>query len=137
MEREIEEIFNDCVQIRNSILKVQDKTSIFKDFPFGCCRDSSLLIGLFLTEKGFENINYCRTAFDNDLESHTWLEYKNYIIDITANQFGDKYEKVIVKPNLKRNKIYGKSKSEPFSLEIAGMDLLRILEDYRLIKDNI
>lgn len=137
MESEIEEIFNYCVQIRNSILKVQNETSIFQNFPFGCCRDSSLLIGYFLTEIRIENISYCRGVFNNDTNSHAWLEYKNYIIDITANQFGNLYRDVIVMPDKIRFKIHKKSHSEAYSLGIAGMDAIRILNDYELIKKNL
>ncbi len=75
MEKEINDVLNYCLKIRNSILKVKEKTIIFKNFPFGCCRDSSLLIGLFLLENGFENFNYCSTSFDNDRRCHAWLEY--------------------------------------------------------------
>ncbi|GAA4022438.1 hypothetical protein GCM10022386_01670 [Flavobacterium cheonhonense] len=137
MQSEIEEIFNLCTQIRNSILKVQNESSIFQKFPFGCCRDSSVLIGLFLTKRGLENICYCHTTFQNCNTSHAWLEYKSYIIDITASQFGDIYPHVIVESNKVRREIHMRPFSEPCNLGIAGMDGCLILKDYELIKMNL
>lgn len=136
MEDEIQNIYKQCVIIRKSILKIKEKTLLFKNFPIGCCRDSSLVIGEILTERGFENIYYCHYEVENDSKSHAWLEYKNYIIDITAKQFGKEFEEVIVKSNKKRYSIHTNGKVENYSLQIAGSEIMNLKSDFELIKEN-
>ena len=72
---------------------------IFLHFPQGCCGDTSFLLWNFLHEtfsgKYDEDIAY-RQGIHNQ-QSHTWLEYRQFIIiDITADQFPDIFEKVVI-----------------------------------------
>ncbi|MEN9907890.1 MAG: hypothetical protein RLZZ540_1031 [Bacteroidota bacterium] len=138
METEIEEIYNQCVQIRKAILKIKDQTSFFKIFPAGCCRDSSIIIAEILNKKGFKDILYCHSEFDDDSGSHAWLEYKNHIIDITADQFSGIREDVIVRSNKTRHFIYQNPMFENYSLKnFSGFWIIDILSDLKLIIKNI
>jgi hypothetical protein len=66
----------------------------FRRFPQGSCGDAALLLGRYLRETGFGNPVYIsgkRAEY-----SHGWLQLGNVIIDITADQFFDISESVIV-----------------------------------------
>ncbi|WP_321301537.1 hypothetical protein [uncultured Sphaerochaeta sp.] len=68
-----------------------------KNFPKGCCYDSSCTLGRILLDKGYETelITACYYESSEDPEipvdnqvSHNWLEYeRNVIIDLTIDQF--------------------------------------------------
>lgn len=84
-----------------------DKKSLspqFQSFPDGSCGAASDVLGTYLDELGYEPIyrvlKYCRITEQN--QSHTWLEYENLLIDITADQFND---------NLKIAPLFGTKKS--------------------------
>lgn len=74
-----------------SAIEQIDKTLFFspcmKNFPRGCCGDTSLLLGEFLLECGVDNLRYTLGRCDN--QSHAWLERNGEIIDITGDQFTD------------------------------------------------
>jgi len=67
------------------ILFLKDKSFQFKDFSNGCCRDTSLILSLYLKENGISDITYCSKDFNPVLSSHAWLEYKGFIVDLTAD----------------------------------------------------
>jgi hypothetical protein len=72
----------------------------FKAFPEGSCLDASLLLAKYLGSKGesgFFLVSAERgTQEKNDWKSHAWLRRGKIIIDITADQFKDAPEPVIV-----------------------------------------
>lgn len=65
-----------------------------ENFPKGSCGDASLLLARFLNESGCGNFDYVLGQRNN--HSHAWLEQRDLIIDITADQFNDNRNKVIV-----------------------------------------
>lgn len=95
--------------------------SHFENFPTGCCGDTCDLLRWFLKSKGINTIYV--TASDGCLGTHAWLEFEDYIIDITADQFPDVDEKVIISNNsIWHNKFENPSK-EPEDYELASNDL--------------
>ena len=68
----------------------------FKDFPKGGCGDACELLSIYLKEN---NINALYVSGEKGFQSHGWLECEDYIIDITADQFNDVDEKVIITDN--------------------------------------
>ena len=68
----------------------------FKNFPNGCCGDTSELLSIYLKENDITTIY---VSGEKGLQSHGWLEYEDYIIDITADQFSGVEEKVIITNN--------------------------------------
>ncbi len=71
-----------------------------QNFPHGSCGDVVLLLGTYLLESGYGEFGYAlgergdlRT---NTWKSHAWLEKKNLVVDITADQFPEISENVIV-----------------------------------------
>jgi hypothetical protein len=65
-----------------------------QEFPRGSCGEAALLLGTFLK-------NQCMGSFQyvcgwRDGHSHAWLEGDGIIVDITADFFPDKSDKIIV-----------------------------------------
>ena len=67
-----------------------------RDFPRGSCGDASILLGQYLFDTGHGLWVYAGGERETDLQSHAWLERGALIVDITANQFTDVSESVIV-----------------------------------------
>lgn len=72
----------------------------FMNFPKGSCGDAVLLLGTYLIENGYGQFNYALgsrgDAREGTLQSHVWLERGQLVIDITADQFPEIDESVIV-----------------------------------------
>lgn len=68
-------------------------------FPGGACGDTSLLLGKYLLEHYNIDCEYvCGSCLIEGKENstHAWLEKSDFKIDITADQFDDINERVIV-----------------------------------------
>ena len=77
-----------AVQFRRCLEHLQSKLGMaFLSFPAGSCGDSSKLLGQWLTDHGLSHLSY--VAAERGGKSHTWLEWDELIIDITADQFED------------------------------------------------
>ncbi len=73
-----------------------------KQFPYGACGDAVLLLARFLREQGIETpFTYVpgQRGASPDLQSHIWLEAEGVVVDITADQFPEVAEPVIVAGN--------------------------------------
>lgn len=82
--------------LRNKISNGSIKFAYSEDFPLGCCGVASRILESELKKEGFENVRYVNRWREE--KSHAWVEYKDYIIDITADQFsGEENEKIIIK----------------------------------------
>jgi len=126
-----------CTQIRNAILNIREKTNLLKRFPLGCCRDASLILGQFLTEKGYKDIYYCRKDIDAQYASHAWLEYNDHIIDITADQFENIFPPILIVSNRHTSAFHRWISKEPFNFYITGLDTINLSCDYNLIKIEV
>lgn len=67
----------------------------FHKFPIGTCGDISDILAEFLRSQGVEGIEYVHGVFRGG-KSHAWLEISGYVVDITADQFPDVSQSVIV-----------------------------------------
>jgi hypothetical protein len=76
--------------------------SPFNNIPSGCCKEASFILANYLKEKGFGNFDYISGIRMN--RTHGWLLQDEIIIDITADQFEDNNENVIVSVNSKWHK---------------------------------
>ncbi len=74
----------------------------FERFPRGSCGDANLLLGNYLTEQGLGDFEYIlgergsKAADPSTWTSHAWIRQGRTIIDITADQFTEVTESVIV-----------------------------------------
>jgi hypothetical protein len=73
------------LELRQQILSGEIKFFGSEIFPCACCGSASRYLEGRLANFGFEELEYvCKSK---NGQSHAWLEYKGYIIDITADQF--------------------------------------------------
>jgi hypothetical protein len=74
----------------------------FQDFPKGSCSDAALLLRAFLQDQGLGTFQYLlgwRDGNNGRRRSHAWLAAGGLVVDITADQFPEIDEKVIVTEN--------------------------------------
>jgi hypothetical protein len=84
-------------RFRNAIVRCpRDDLRSLRDFPRGSCGDASVLLGEYLHQTGHGQWDYVAGEREPDLHSHAWLEQDGLIVDITADQFDDVDEPVIV-----------------------------------------
>lgn len=95
-------LFEHCVVFRNAI-EMTDKKSLpisLQEFPHGSCGDAVLLLGHYLSKQGFGKFDYMLGDLDYEIggyyPSHSWLQQKKLIVDITADQFDDFSDPVFV-----------------------------------------
>lgn len=65
-----------------------------RSFPKGSCGDASLQLGKYLQQNGYADIRYISGW--RDTMSHAWLLVDGFIVDITADQFQEISESVII-----------------------------------------
>lgn len=121
-----------CTKFRFAIEKCKNYTFLFKGFPGGCCRDTSILLNEFLKDKGFEGIEYCSKG-NGQWPSHVLLEYKDTIIDLTADQFGRDFASVLILPKQKATAYHIVQVRRKCGFYIAGTDVTCLLKDYDVI----
>lgn len=84
-------------RFRNAIVRCpRDDLRSLRDFPRGSCGDASVLLGEYLYQTGHGQWDYVAGEREPDLHSHAWLEQDGLIVDITADQFNDVDQPVIV-----------------------------------------
>lgn len=86
-----------AMAFRQAILECPDTGLIsLREFPNGSCGDASPLLGQFLDDQGLGKWEYVSGERKGDRHSHAWIEQRGLIVDITADQFPDIEEAVIV-----------------------------------------
>jgi hypothetical protein len=70
----------------------------FRRFPSGCCGDAALFLGTYFKEQGLGSSAYVLGSRGSglDFHSHAWLTINGVIVDITADQFPEISDPVIV-----------------------------------------
>lgn len=119
----------------------------FDDFPFGTCGDASLLLAKYFENCGLGNFRYISGTIreNGSFQSHAWLEKDGLIIDITADQFEEFDEPVIIEHG--ENSWYRRFESEE---EVSDFNLhtdwsrgalasvyRRVIEYVSLVDDTI
>ncbi|MEW9699069.1 transglutaminase domain-containing protein [Paenibacillus sp. SI8] len=83
---------------RNAIEKLEksefSSSTWFENFPRGCCGDTSDLFAKYLLTLGIQT-EYV-WGINSKRQSHGWLEYEDYIMDLTADQFHEISERVLI-----------------------------------------
>lgn len=103
MDQRHSEITAAVMRFRNVIENNNDcLPDHLKDFPAGCCSDVSDLLATHLSSEGFGDfdlISAQRGSYgdqENPFRTHAWLRQGNLTIDITADQFPDFQQPVLV-----------------------------------------
>jgi hypothetical protein len=99
----------------------------FHSFPTGSCGDASIILAHYLKEKGFGEFDYILGGRMG--KSHNWLAQGEIIIDITADQFVDNNESVIVTINSEWHKDFKGEKSRIADINIFDEKEKNILLD--------
>lgn len=90
--------FREAMESLNSDLGVT-----FSHFPSGACGDAVLVLGAHLKDIGLGEFNYMVGNYHgikgDSWSSHAWLQGGQLVIDITADQFPDVDDKVIISNN--------------------------------------
>ncbi|MCC5467640.1 hypothetical protein [Pelosinus baikalensis] len=96
MNTKREKIKNLSCEFRQAILKCEaTKLPIgLQAFPIGSCGDASLLLGKYFQQNGIAEAFYI--CGWRDTQSHAWLLVDKLIIDVTADQFPEITESVII-----------------------------------------
>ncbi len=85
---------------RAAILRcdLSELCSSFENFPAESCADASMLLGTYLIDNKIRAFNLIKgkRGEGHSLETHYWLERDNIIVDITADQFDDVNEDVVI-----------------------------------------
>lgn len=70
----------------------------FQGFPNGACGDAALLLSRYLLDQGCGSFNYVlgMRGEGGDRHSHAWLQRGEILVDITADQFPEVDQAVIV-----------------------------------------
>lgn len=105
-------------------------------FPRGACGDTSLLLGQVLHDAGISGFEYiCGNRYGAERSSsHAWLSDGEWIVDITADQFPDVAEQVIVSRDSLWHKTWEHDRPTPGTLTAYGADvpqLWRLLSHLR------
>jgi hypothetical protein len=66
------------------------------DFPNGSCGDASELLGQYLSDSGLGTWSYRSGTQSDPFLTHAWVERNGLIVDITADQFPDISEPVLL-----------------------------------------
>jgi len=108
----------------------------FHSFPKGSCGDASIILAHYLNKKGFGDFDYVLGVRMGKL--HGWLRQNEIIIDITADQFADNDEKVIITLNPKWHNEFKVEKQHNADLNIYDESTKsKLLITYNEILKNI
>ncbi|MCD1645727.1 hypothetical protein [Marinobacter adhaerens] len=106
MHASADEIRSNVTDFRKALLAALRSGKMpqtMEDFPRGCCSDSALMLGTYLSDIGLGDFKLVvgeRGCFDdNDWFSHAWLEQENLIVDITGSQFGEESNEITITIN--------------------------------------
>ncbi len=100
----IPKIEKTALDFRDAIERCSKSLGIsFEQFPLGSCGDTVPLLGAYLTELDLGEFMYMEGHLgkpeNGTWRSHAWLQHKELVVDITADQFPEIDQKVIVAVN--------------------------------------
>ena len=98
---EIDKIKVAASDFREAIEECKNSLGIsFRNFPRGSCGDVAPLLGTYLIENNLGKFEYYLGDYgvepEENWSSHAWLQNGNLVVDITADQFPEISERVIV-----------------------------------------
>lgn len=96
MGRSTEPIRVFTMRFRNAIFAcASEAIPLLSGFPRNRCDHASRLLSLFLTDRRLGRFDEI-TGVHRTGERHVWLQNQDLIVDITADQFSEVSEKIIV-----------------------------------------
>ena len=96
-KQDAEQIRSAAAVFRAAILRCpRSDLPTLKNFPHGSCGDAAMLLGQYFLDLSLGVWEYAGGVRETDLQSHAWLERTGLIVDITADQFENVDQPVIV-----------------------------------------
>lgn len=92
----------------------------FESFPHGSCGDASLLLAKYLERNGHTGFVYI-LGWRGE-RSHAWLLRNSLVIDITADQFEDQEQHVIVDYNSEWHSAFDRDANDDLPADFAQYD---------------
>lgn len=96
---ELNAIISSSAAFRDAIVRSHGGGLLaLQNFPVGACGDASILLGQFFADRGLGEwfyVNGERTAASGK-QTHAWIERDGLVVDITANQFIEIDDPVLV-----------------------------------------
>ena len=143
----IDEIKSICERTRNAAYRVylHGKLPVHTGIPFPCgtCGWVSVALGAILATEYPQLLFFYVSGICGN-QTHAWIEYQNYIIDITADQFDeiDKSILIIVKEESDFHKKYQVVNSVRVNEEFMRVYLnyneeSRIFKEYYAMRDEV
>ena len=111
-------------------------------FPRGSCGDATHLLGRYFIDQGCGKFSYVSgrrgSLEDSSWTTHAWLKNNDFLVDITADQFGDGLPKIIVAQESEFHKSF-KSKETHIADFMILNDFVRhqLAQAYKAILGNI
>lgn len=99
---DLEQLRNIAKRFRKALecVPIKERPGGLKEFPSGSCGDATLLLGTYLIELGVEPFDYVlggrRDPSGEEWTGHAWLEKDGVVVDITADQFPDGPNAIVV-----------------------------------------
>lgn len=108
-------------------------------FPGGACGDTSLLLGQVLHDAGIDGFEYIcgNRRGPGGSSSHAWLSNGEWIVDITADQFPDVAEQVIVSRDSLWHTTWEHDRPTPGTLTAHGANVPELWRVLSLIRPLI
>lgn len=112
------ELLRLCTNFREMILSLdqKNKPSVLKDFPIGSCGITCILLSQYIEDNTKKRCLYV-AGEKSDGFSHAWLVVGKFIVDITADQFLDCSQQVIVTKNSMWHKQFKKINSHIVNID--------------------
>jgi hypothetical protein len=103
-------------------------TVCMRDFPVGSCGDAMPLLGTYFIEQGLGTFSYVlgERATNDSIDghrSHAWLEADGIIVDITADQFSEVDQKIIVTRHSAWHAAFERDEALPHAADYRIYDL--------------
>ena len=85
-----------CTAFRAALERTTPRPVGLEGFPNGACGDTSELLADFLRSSGLGDPLFVSGRNGDHTSTHAWLELGDLIVDITADQFEDIEDRIIV-----------------------------------------
>lgn len=129
-----------AIAVRRAIEACNPIELPWENFPRGACGDASLILGQVLDRAGIKGFKYvCGNKWkaDGSCSSHAWLKNGKWIVDITADQFPDVNESVIVTSKSEWHEQWEQDHPTPGTLQAHGANVPQLWRVLTLLEPRL
>ena len=123
-------------------IPLTERPEEFSNFPKGACGSSSLILGAVLVDNGHTNFIYVcgerPSPDDTQIVSHAWLADRDLVVDITADQFNDAPEALVVAIGSSWHKSFEIKHTEAADFRASSSPaLLHLVAVYKKVRNHL